>query len=155
MNPNSSIQNFGRANNKKINYLSYSQLFICLFFFFASTSSFIKTFSSTYWWSAPNHFWFGTVQLKSMLAQMLQKFNVFYLFTSLKIKNKLYLLKKKCALIYYHMYLDRQMFNGLLSLCSWWEFSFLQSFPKVIISVSHNTKQQLTNVHMVRQSCSG
>lgn len=50
---------------------------------------------------------------------MLQKFNVFYLFTFLKIKNKLYLLKKKCALIYYNMYLDRQMFNGLLSLCSW------------------------------------
>ena len=35
---------------------------------------------------------------------MLQKFNVFYLFTFLKIKNKLYLLKKKCALIYYNMY---------------------------------------------------
>ena len=45
------------------------------------------------------------------------------------------------------MYLDGQMFNGLLSFCSWWEFSFLQSFPKVIISVSQNTKQQLTNVH--------
>ena len=102
MNPNSSIQNFGRANNKKINYLSYSQLFIC--FCFASTASFIKTFPSTYCWSAPNHFWFGTVQLKWMLAQMLQKFNVFYLFTFLKIKNKLYLLKKKCALIYYNMY---------------------------------------------------
>ena len=77
---------------------------------------------------------------------MLQKLSVFYLLTFLKIKNKLCLLKKKCALIYYNMNLDRQMLNGLLSLCSW-EFSFLQSSPKVIISVSQNTKQQLTNVY--------